>query len=198
MMLDALITRKGSQIPIMINKTTNQTTNNEAPTATPNVEKMNFDLTDDEQFDKWLEATSPEEKENDLPQDNKPESGKPENIGSQPETNEARIAQLEKEIEKERKTFNESRERGKKLDAAAWKKFTAKVAETTDLKQRVKRELEIKAQYREKFLADSFASESDFERLWSTKLRDEALLAEMADKQAIAREHAKHSIYSTF
>jgi hypothetical protein len=170
---------------------------------TPNNSPADADIIAD--FHAWYDAKNPEGADNDeteLPQDaskpaSAPQASKTENIGNQPETetNEVRIARLEKEIEKERKAFNENRERKEKFNAAAWKSFEEKVAEVTDLKKRVKREAEIKAKCRKQFLADSFASPSDFEFLWQSKLRNEAMIAEVTEKQARAREAAKHSIY---
>ena len=69
--------------------------------------------------------------------------------------------------------------------------------ELDDLEARQRKEYLLKEAHRRKFLKRGVGTPSDFERLWITRLRDEALLEEL-DEATGLRGARSHSIYEKF
>lgn len=82
----------------------------------------------------------------------------------------------------------------KKFSAETWRELQSKTEQITDLKNRFRREKDMKHRQRERFLAKSFGTAEDFERLWNSTLRDEIMQVE-AKTTSILR---KHSLYQKF
>ena len=106
------------------------------------------------------------------------------------ETAEATIERLEKEIQQVREELK------KKASGEAFREIDARQAEIARIKGALAREERIKAEYRLRF-KETFALDADFERLWQTRLRDEALM-EDADMESRVKAAARHSIYRSF
>jgi len=102
------------------------------------------------------------------------------------ETLDEKVARLEIEVKQERaalaKTFSH--------DALAALKV--KSAELDDLNKRRMREKALKETYRVRY-AKSFVTPDEFERLWDTKLRGEAIAEDV--ERAAPRKRKGHSIY---
>jgi hypothetical protein len=103
---------------------------------------------------------------------------------------EATIKRLEQEVESKREGFM------KKATIEVSRELDEKQAEIDRLRRALEYEQELKAEARLKYRT-SIPLDSDFERLWATKLRDEAML-ENADMDARVEAASRHPIYRSF
>lgn len=106
------------------------------------------------------------------------------------ETTEEKMARLEAELEQGRAKLK------KKVSAKALSELNAKSAELEDLRKRNQREKAVKERYRKQY-ANTFATDADFDRLWETKLREQAMMEE-ADSQTKEGQSRLPSIYRDF
>lgn len=105
------------------------------------------------------------------------------------ETAAERLARIEREVEKMRKQHKDAPSL-ENLQAV-----NAKQAEAADLRQRLKREEQVKEQYKRNFL-QSFATDDDFEVAWRNWMRTEAMKQE-AEKSLEMREAERHPLYGS-
>jgi hypothetical protein len=103
---------------------------------------------------------------------------------------EVTIQRLELEIESKREGFQ------KKPTTVVLRELEEKQAEIDRLRYGLEYERQLKDETRLKYRT-SIPLDADFDRLWETKLRDEALL-ENADTEKQLNAAASHSIYRSF
>jgi hypothetical protein len=97
-----------------------------------------------------------------------------------------KIARLEAEVAKGQKAL------AQKFTVDALRELDKKSAELDDLRQRRKREKQVKEEYRKRY-ANTFATAEDFDRLWATRLRDDAMVEEA--NRADMPLDTTHSLY---
>lgn len=106
------------------------------------------------------------------------------------ESTEEKIIRLKTELSEGQAKLRE------KFDMAKCTELDAVEAEIKNLQRCVKREKEMKEEYRKRF-SKSFSTPDDFERLWTTRLRDEAII-ENANQGFDIGKAMEHPLYKSF
>lgn len=106
------------------------------------------------------------------------------------ETTEEKITRLESELAEGQVKL------GEQFCASKLDELNTIDAELTNLRRCVEIEKEVKEEYRQRF-ANSFSTPEDFERLWSTRLRDDAMI-ETANQGGEIGKGVQHPMYKDF
>lgn len=103
------------------------------------------------------------------------------------ETADEKVARLETEVKQGRAAIAE------KFSSDALAALQAKSTELADLNKRLTREKALKETYRRRYANSTFVTPAEFDHLWETKLRDEAIAEDVA--RSAPRKPKKHSLY---
>lgn len=115
-----------------------------------------------------------------------------------PEPQERDWAKFERKLEADRKAFHaELKRNGAKIDAARLNDLSARQELLDAEKKRVQAEAYIKEQWRQRYLSETFATESDFEYLWRKSLRFEAMREQIESKGGLL-ENKQRELYRKF
>ena len=147
------------------------------------IDQINF--TDDEQFQYYLNHLSDD---SDAPSESSSEKTEQQQKQLTPEEKiKDEIMALEESLEKNRAKLKEE------FSAETLRQIQSESRQIDKLNETLRYETELREKYR-KLFADK-TTDADFSRLWETKLRDEALIADAKAKETIVRSLARHSVY---
>jgi hypothetical protein len=97
------------------------------------------------------------------------------------------ITTLEKSVEEKRAKLRQE------FSVEILRQINTEASQIDKLKETLRYETELREKYR-KLFADK-TTDADFSRLWETKLRDEALIADAKAKETSIRSASRHSVY---